>query len=496
MGILDKLKMEFGIYKSDDAYYEKLISNYSSDLKKIREQILADIRNDWINYHNNWFISFANQASLDDIISVLKKFKLELNPIIVQNITQNCSNFDLYLKEKLSKKEKWQDEDFEKEFSSGVLHDLMYNYAIIKNALDLELDVITSSKEINYDSIIGNSTKMYIKEIRNLQDFEHNYERIIKYNEYKKLAKATDDPELKKKYEKEVLKYRNLIVESNLCLVLPIAKRYHNVDIDFLELVQEGSLGIIEALERFDPDKSFAFSTYAIWWIRQMITRYIYMNGRTIRIPINSHEKFGKIIRARDELKNELFRDPTDEEIAAKLGWPKSKVINILKSFELPVSLDAAIMNEDMEEDASLYSFIADEYDYDNNIFQTEFIDKYLNKADARQQFIIRMRYGLSDGKDPRFENPHTLEEVGKELGLTRERVRQIEKRFIGKVREKEHIHVGHYTNKKNCYFWELFDGFEREKVLEKFRYLSNEDLEKLYMKYGHDLNGFTKRTF
>ena len=490
MDILDKLLRNFGIYSRDEAYYNEIISTCSGDLKKIKEKVLSDIKEAWTNYNNDWFVDFANKSEISSIISKIKRLRLELNPIIVQDLVNKIPALKEYLEKELSKKDKWKDEDFENDFDDSTILELAYNYAIIENRIDLGLDDF-DVKEINYDALIGNSTKLYINEIKSLKDFEKNYERIIKYNEYRKLVSVTKDPELKAKYEKEVLKYRNLIVESNLCLALPIANRYKNSDLDYLELVQEGSIGIITALEKFDPDRSYAFSTYATWWIRQAITRYLMTNSRTIRVPVHLYEEYNKVLKARNDLKNEIFRDPTNEEIAARLGWPLNKVIWIFKSFEVQISLDAPVNDAEMDDSDNFYTFIPDEHDYEEDLFIAEFTENVLKGLKPKEEFVMRMRFGLPDGKDPRYERPHTLEEVGQILNLTRERVRQIEMKVINRVRNRENIEVLHYTNKKRCGFWEYFIGYSEEKVLEKVKYLSEKDLTILKSKYGENLDEF-----
>ena len=491
MDSIEKIMDFYKIFNSDSAYYNGLISTYSRDIKKIEAHIKADIKKSWGDYDIEWFICYANEHSFNEVISLMDNYELEINPVILQNLVNRCPMIAQQLDSLLSKREIWTEDDIEKTFSSGILFDIIYNYAIINNRLEVGDTIKKYTQVVSYDGNLSDSTRLYIREIQSLQDFEKNHERIVSYKEYRKLSKVTKDPEMAKKYEKEAKRLRKLIIESNLCLTIPIASKFRGRDVDILDLIQEGSIGLMTALEKFNPEKSYSFSTYATWWIRQAINRCIADTSRPIRIPVHQHENHTKIRGFIDDFVKLYSREPSTLEISKGLSIPEDKVEFIKKSFEPPISLDQPVKNDSNENSSEMYEFVADEVDYDEKIFAEEFTKKFLSELKPKEEFVIRMLFGISDGKDPRFEEPHTLDAVGKEINVTRERVRQIRDKLINKKRKREGIVVEEPLNKKHKTFWEQFEGFDRETIKSKLKFLSDEDMESLKSKYGETLDDF-----
>ena len=265
---------------------------------------------------------------------------------------------------------------------------------------------------------IDDPVRMYLKEIGKIQLLTVEMEQELA----KKIIEGT---------EAEANESKKRLAEANLRLVVSIAKRYVGRGMQFLDLIQEGNMGLLKAVDKFDYTKGFKFSTYATWWIRQAITRAIADQARTIRIPVHMVETINKVKKTNSQLLHKIGRDPSAEEIAAELDMSVDKVREIMRVAQEPVSLETPIGEE---EDSHLGDFIPDEdalspVDAASNSLLKESIDEVLSTLTPREKKVISLRFGLEDG------HQRTLEEVGKEFNVTRERIRQIEAKALRKLR-------------------------------------------------------------
>ena len=270
----------------------------------------------------------------------------------------------------------------------------------------------------NVDQFSDDSVRLYLREIGKIPLLSNEEEVDLAYRIVKCEKKAKDK-----------------MVEANMRLVVSIAKRYSGRGLDFLDLIQEGNTGLLRAVEKFDPDKGFKFSTYATWWIRQAITRAIADQARTIRIPVHMVETINKVLRATRKLTNELNREPTVEEIAKEMGMEPEKIDYVMKIKQDIASLDATVGRDGDDEDSVLGDFIEDEgrvspEDAAAAQMLKEQIAEILSSLSEREQKVVKLRFGIGGGR------PHTLEEVGAEFSVTRERIRQIEAKALSKLRK------------------------------------------------------------
>ncbi len=283
-----------------------------------------------------------------------------------------------------------------------------------KKVIEDEENLVLSDEEITKDININDPVRMYLKEIGRISLLSPDEETELSV----RIANGDEDA-------------KNILAESNLRLVVSIAKRYVGRGLLFLDLIQEGNIGLMKAVEKFDYGKGYKFSTYATWWIRQAITRALADQARTIRVPVHMVETINKMARIQRQMTLELNREPSEEELAEKMGITVDKVREVMKISQDPVSLETPIGEED---DSHLGDFIKDERsmspeEYATNEILKEEIGNVLLTLQEREREVLELRFGLVDGTS------HTLEEVGKKFNVTRERIRQIEAKALRKLR-------------------------------------------------------------
>ncbi len=348
------------------------------------------------------------------MVNNIKTFEERINELVKEGKEQGYLTYEQIAKKTI-------DLDLDSNALDDLYNVLTENHIDVRaedeedgNAIDIKDDITDNIPDESKDMSVNDNVRMYLKEIGKIS-----------------LLSLEEEQELSKRVAEGDEKAKNILAESNLRLVVSIAKRYVGRGLLFLDLIQEGNIGLMKAVEKFDYGKGYKFSTYATWWIRQAITRALADQARTIRVPVHMVETINKMARIERQMTLELNREPTDQELSKKMGLSVEKIAEIRKISQDPVSLETPIGEED---DSHLGDFLADERTMSPEDFATYEILKdelrqVLDTLTVREKEVLELRFGLFDGSS------HTLEEVGKKFKVTRERIRQIEAKALRKLR-------------------------------------------------------------
>ena len=380
------------------------MSEKKEDLKNSLANLMKKAREEKVVSYEEINSILSEGFSTQIIDQLIKKLQDDgVNIVVPIKDKQDILKAQEMMPEEIEKSEVVDFEDPDDEFIESEIDDSEVDKL-------LQTDLLKMAESMDVDEPI----KMYLREIGQIPLL--SYEEEIDYAQ----RVLNGDEEAKQK-----------LIESNLRLVVSIAKKHTNRGLKMLDLIQEGNMGLMKAVEKFEYEKGFKFSTYATWWIRQAITRAIADQGRTIRIPVHMIETINKIKKESRIILQETGKEPTAEELAKKLEIPVDKVKNILEMNQDPISLETPVGSE---EDSELGDFVEDDkflnpYDATTRVLLKEQLDEILKTLNEREEMVLRYRYGLDDGSQK------TLEEVGKIFNVTRERIRQIEVKALRKLR-------------------------------------------------------------
>lgn len=505
--ILQRLKKRFAIFEKSDEFFKRIIEELEQDYndkelhKKAINVVAKQINLEWQKGDYTWFIKYLKKnkteignrhkaiKELQSILTLLNRYNLSLDPDTLMDIIHHYPSFEDIFKTILNGITKLTEEKIARIVQDEAIADLLTGYAELKGLIEE-----TEQPEIKdlTTGISDDPVKEYLREIGKTPLLKSEEEKalFLKLEEHK----ATGN-------EKGYDRIKNQIAEANLRLVVSIAKRYAGRGLSFLDLIQEGNIGLLKAIDKFEVARNYKFSTCATWWIRQSITRSIADYGTTIRIPVHMHEKMKKVLRTQQLLESQSDGEVMPIDIALELGMKEEEVEDILKIYLNQVNTASIDMTIGEDEDTPLENFIAqDFFESPEEVGLRSMLIDDLNEVfthlSTKEERILRLRFGVQDIKNPKeeYNSIHTLEEVGQIFGVTRERIRQIESKALRKLKNsnfaKKLRGYGEESEEMdNLKYLDHFSESEHTSALMKANMLPKEDYNALMARFGKNLD-------
>ena len=490
--MVDKLFEKFNFYNNDIKFYQSIadkFSDFDSAFGYIVDLINKDIKSGNINF----FIKDINSSNilnkLAELLTLLRDLNIELDINDIANLIKKTPELDLMLNKLFKTLEHVSEDDINKITNNEYVKDFLITYAIIKDIydIDLSMDECAIKSDVTSDHV-----RDYIHQIMQIPMM--SYEQIIEnYRRQEELKKQIAlGRDILKNTEK--LNYlRNLVVNANLRLVVSIAKRFRYRGLEFMDLINEGNIGLMKAAEKYNYKSENQFGTYATWWIRQAIGLSLSKTGNTIVLPRDVSGKIANINRIKRKLALELNKEPTNADIAIYLDVDEKEINEFLDYAQVVTSLDVKV-GED--ESATLGEFLESninlEEDFINDVTQNILNDE-LKALGSDLEFIIRARFGINDPKNPKkeFERKHTLDEVSKMFNVTRERIRQKEAKALRKLSLNPNLRSIASISCEVTSFWDFFPGVNKEKIFKNIKRLSYDYKFALFQMFGYDLDSY-----
>lgn len=490
--MVDKLFEKFNFYNNNIKFYQ-IIADKFSDFDSAFGYIVDLINKDIKSGNINFFIKDINSSNIlekiTELLTLLRDLNIELDINDIANLIKKYPALDLMLNKLFKTLEYVSEDDINKITNNEYVKDFLITYAIIKDIydIDLSMDECAIKSDVTSDHV-----RDYIHQIMQIPMM--SYEQIIEnYRRQEELKKQIAlGRDILKNTEK--LNYlRNLVVNANLRLVVSIAKRFRYRGLEFMDLINEGNIGLMKAAEKYNYKSENQFGTYATWWIRQAIGLSLSKTGNTIVLPRDVSGKIANINRIKRKLALELNKEPTNADIAIYLDVDEKEINEFLDYAQVVTSLDVKV-GED--ESATLGEFLESninlEEDFINGVTQNILNDE-LRALGYDLEFIIRARFGINDPKNPKkeFERKHTLDEVSKMFNVTRERIRQKEAKALRKLSLNPNLRSIASISSEVTSFWDFFPGVNKEKIFKNIKRLSYDYKFALFQMFGYDLDSY-----